>query len=118
MRYSNYLRDRSIILILNGKKQIEVSNLLKIDKSTIYRWYKRYKELGNANYLEGYKTGREGKISDISLLKKEIDQRPDISLHELAFKMNVSFMCVHRSIKKLGYSFKKSHGYIKKETKN
>lgn len=118
MRYSNDLRNKAINLVVNGKEQSEVADLLNIDKSTIYRWYKRYKELGSPNYFEGYKTGRRSKISDINLLKREINKRPDISLHELASRMNVSFMAIHRKLKKLGYSFKKSHGYTKSEIKN
>ena len=115
MRYSNDLRRKAIQLILAGKRKNWVANLFNIDNSTIYRWNSRYKELGNADYFTGYKTGRKSKITD-SDLEKEINKDPNMSLNDLGSKMEVSFMTVYRKLKKLGYSFKKSHGYIKKET--
>jgi len=42
MRYSNDLRKKVIDLVQNGKQQNEVAMLLNIDKSTVYRWNKRY----------------------------------------------------------------------------
>jgi len=118
MRYSNDLRKKAINLLLKGMKQIEVAILLSIDKSTIYRWYKRYKEIGHSNYLKGHLVGRPNKIEESSILEKAINAKPDSTLHELANKFNVSFMTIYRGIKKLGYTFKKSHGYIKNETRH
>jgi len=51
--YSNDLRSKAINLIKKGKKQTEVAELLSIDKATIFRWSKRAKELGNADF-KGY----------------------------------------------------------------
>lgn len=117
MRYSNDLRAKVIDLVKSGKEQKEVAELLDIDKSTVYRWYKRYRETGDCNHLNGYDTGRKSKISDISILEKAINTKPDSTLHELCKQFNVSFMTIYRGIKKLGYTFKKSHGYTKKEMK-
>ena len=51
--YSNDLRRKVINLIKQGKKQTEISELLSIDKATIFRWNKRTKEVGNPDF-KGY----------------------------------------------------------------
>ncbi len=120
MRYSNDLRKKVIDLVQNGKQQKEVAMLLNIDKSTVYRWNKRYSETGSANYLLDYETGRKSRISPLEYdkLQEFITTNNHLSIHDMACKLgNISRSALQRTIKKLGYTFKKSHGYIKKEMK-
>jgi transposase len=44
--HSNDLREKVIDLIKQGKHRSEISELLSIDRSTIFRWNKRFEEFG------------------------------------------------------------------------
>jgi transposase len=118
MRYSNDLRKKVVDLVQNGTQQKEVADLLKIDKFTVYRWNKRYNDTGTANYLSNYETGRKSKISPLEYdkLQEFITANNRLSIHDMACKLgNISRSAFQRTIYKMGYTFKKSHGYIKKE---
>ena len=115
--YSNDLRKKVINLIKQGKKQTEISELLSIDKATIFRWNKRANELGNADF-KGYHNNSDKIKIRPDKLEKIIKRNPSFTLAEMAIKIgNVSDVTVMNCLKKLGYSFKKSHGYIKNEMK-
>ena len=115
--YSNDLRKKVINLIKQGKKQTEISELLSIDKSTIFRWNKRSKETGNADF-KGYHNNSDKIKIRPEKLEKIIKNNPSFTLSEMAVKIgNVSNVTVMNCLKKAGYSFKKSRGYIRNETK-
>ena len=120
MIYSNDLRGKVIDLIKNGRQQKEVASLLKIDKSTVYRWNKRYNDTGTVNYISNYETGRKSKISPLEYdkLQEFITANNRLSIHDMACKLgNISRSALQRTIYKMGYTFKKSHGYIRSEMK-
>lgn len=113
--YSNDLRSKAINLIKKGKKQTEVAELLSIDKATIFRWSKRVKELGNADF-KGYHNNSDKIKIKLEKLEKIIKNNPFLTLVEIATKIgNVSDVTVMNCLNKAGYSFKKSHGYIRSE---
>lgn len=115
--YSNDLRKKVINLIKQGKKQTEIAELLSIDKATIFRWNKRFKEFGNADF-KGYHNNSDKIKIRLEKLEKIIQNNPSLTLSEMAMKIgNVSDVTVMNCLKKAGYSFKKSHGYIKREMK-
>lgn len=115
--YSNDLRKKVINLIKQGKKQKEVAEILSIDKSTIFRWNKRAKELGSADF-KGYNNNQDKVKIDLKSLEKIVKDDPSLTLWEIAVKIGgVSDVAVMKNLRKIGYSFKKSHGYIKKEMK-
>lgn len=113
--YSNDLRRKVINLIKQGKKQTEISELLSIDKATIFRWNKRAKEVGNADF-KGYHDNSDKIKIRPERLEKIIKSNPSLTLSEMAIRVGgVSDVTVMNCLKKVGYSFKKSHGYIKNE---
>ena len=115
--YSNDLRKKVINLIKQGKKQTEIAELLSIDKATIFRWNKRAKEFGNADF-KGYHNNSDKIKIRPEKLEKIIKSNPSFTLAEMAVKVgNVSDVTVMNYLKKLGYSFKKSHGYIRNKMK-
>lgn len=116
--YSNDLRKRAIMLIVDKKiPQIKVAKMLLIDKSTIYRWYKRYKEEGNFNF-RGYNGNKDKNKINLHHLEKIVNDNPHYTLWEMARKIgNITDVTILNGLKNLGYSFKKTHGYIKKEMK-
>jgi transposase len=127
MRYSNDMRKKVIELIRSGKKQTEIYKFLNISKSTIIRWYKRYKEIGNADYFVNKKSIQSNKINDLDKFKEFIDSNNDKSLLELKYlwvnykgsNKEVSKGTIHYILRnKLNYTFKKNLGYILKEMRN
>ena len=113
--YSNDLRRKVINLIKQGKKQTEISELLSIDKATIFRWNKRAKEVGNDDF-KGYHDNSDKIKIRPERLEKIIKSNPSLTLSEMAIRVGgVSDVTVMNCLKKVGYSFKKSHGYIKNE---
>jgi transposase len=115
--YSNDLRKKVINLIRQGKKQTEIAVLLSIDKATIFRWNKRAKESGNADF-KGYHNNSDKIKIRPEKLEKMIKNNPSATLAEMAIKIGgVSDVTVMNCLKKMGYSFKKSHGYIRSEVK-
>ncbi len=115
--YSNDLRKKVINLIKQGKRRSEISELLSIDRSTIFRWYKRFEEVGNIDF-KGYNNNQAKIKINHNVLEKIIKNNPSLTLLEIAKEVgNVTDVTVLNSLRRLGYSFKKSHGYIKKEAK-
>ncbi len=115
--YSNDLRRKVINLIKQGKKQNEIAELLSINKATIFRWNKRFKETGNADF-KGYHNNSDKIKIKSEKLEKIIKNNPSLTLSEIAINLGkVSDVTVLNYLKKLGYSFKKNHGYIRNVTK-
>lgn len=74
-------------------------------------------ELGNADF-KGYNTNQEKIKINQNILDNIIKNNPSLTLFEIAKRIgNVSDVTVLNSLQRLGYSFKKSHGYIKKGMK-
>ena len=116
-RYSNDLRLKVIDLVKSGRQQKEVAELLKVDKSTVYRWYKRYRDTGSV-YPKSYHNNKDKIKINPLIIWEIIKKEPSLTLWEIAKKVgNITDVTVMNCIKKLGYTFKKEHGYIKKEMK-
>lgn len=117
--YSSDIRRRVINCFKKGMKHQDISNKLDISLSTVRRYSVRYKTLGNVDVKNNIKTGRKGKINNIKDLQQFIRENNNLSLIDMAYKWgNISKSALHRAIISAGFSFKKSHGYIKKEMKS
>ena len=111
--YSQDLRLKAINLINKGKKQVHIAKMLDIDKSTIFRWNKRYKTEGDCNF-KGYNHNEDKcKINDL-IAFEELIKNNNCTLEEYSLKLgNVKREAVRMAIIKIGYSYKKNSGYIK-----
>jgi transposase len=127
MRYSNDLRNKVIELIKSGKKQTEIVKFLNISRSSVARWHSRYIKTGTASYMVNRKSLESNKINDLDKFKEFIKKYYDRSLLELQHlwsnyngnNRKVSYGTIYYVIvNKLGYTFKKSLGYIEKEMKS
>ena len=69
----------------------------------------------NADF-KGYHNNSDKIKIKLEKLEKIIKNNPSLTLVEIATKIgNVSDVTVMNCLKKAGYSFKKSHGYIRSE---
>jgi transposase len=118
--YSNDLRLKALKMIEeDGLSQKEVSKLLSINRSTIFRWKKRKDIEGDCNFKGYSKNKHKIKIKDISKFVDFLEKNKSLALADMAnkFEGNISYITIYRMIKRLGYSYKKNSGYIKNEMK-
>jgi len=103
--YSLDFRQKVITAISNNYSYREIANIFNIDKTTVYRWYKRYKE----NKLEPIITREyhSNKI-DKNKLKEYVDANSSLTLNEIGKYFNVSHYTIWYHLKKLGYVIKKN----------
>ena len=117
--YSNDLRYKALKMIDDGMQQKEVTKLLSINRSTLFRWQKRRDLEGNCDFKGYSKNHDRRKIRNISNFVNFLEDNKTLSLSEMSdnFSIKVSQMTIYRLIKKLGYSYKKNSGYILNEMK-
>ena len=118
--YSNDLRSRAINLLINKKKsQQHVADIFSVTQATISRWLASYKDQGHCNF-KGYNNNKDKiKINNPNKIRDLIEKNPFITSNEIARKLGLSVtdVTILNYIKKLGFTFKKTQGFIKKETK-
>jgi transposase len=113
--YSYDLRKRVIDLLDKGKKRKEIIGLLGISLNSVNRWIRLRKTRGDFQAIER-KSGRKRKIVDLVKFEAFIQENNHLTLHAMAEKWGgVSYRCIGSTLKRMGYTFKKNHGYIKKE---
>lgn len=103
--YSIDLRKKVIKFIEEGNSQQLATKIYTLNKATVNRWWLRYKKEGHVN--PRINQGRKARI-DMTELKKYVDAHPDSRLCDISLKFMVSINAIHRWLKKLGYSYKKS----------
>ena len=95
----------------DGMKVSEISRVMQIDESTIYRLKAKYEQTGSleANYEP---SGRKCELDEAGLetLKQLVIEHPDITLEEIRERMQLSIKKSEISNilrNKLGFTFKK-----------
>lgn len=88
----------------------EVAECFSVDTSTVYRLEKRMRETGSVETRVSQR-GRKPALSqaDIQDIDQMIQAQPDITIHELREKLqlSVSDETVRKAVLKLGYVYKK-----------
>jgi len=115
MAYSLDLRIRAMELLNSNEDIVEVSDLLGVSLSSLYRWKKR----NNSKTLKpSYPKARGAYKLDERAMVDYISSNPDAYQHEIASAMNVTKSAIQWSFKRLGITRKKRHHNTKSETKN
>ena len=96
----------------NGEKEEEIAKWLVINKSTVTKIWRLYREentIENKVYKRGRKPAFCGK--KMEQIAAKIKEQPDITLEELVerFGLNISISGLSRKLKKLDLTFKKRH---------
>jgi transposase len=102
--YSEDLRKKVMIYLNTGKSQKEVSEVFGVHRSTVSRWYNRYKKEGNyeAKKRLGCKSRLDYKEVELFVKNNEGVKLSDIGT---AFSISKGYAAV--LLKKLGFSYKK-----------
>ena len=112
--YSQDLRERVIAALEAGKTQAEVAAQFDIHKSTLEKWWYRWRETGSCEALPA-NPGPQRKLQAAeSFIRAEVKKHPDISLAELCervaeakgIRASQSMMC--RELQILNLPLKKS----------
>jgi len=103
--YSIDLRSRVIEHIKLGSSQKSTSVLFMLSKSTVGRWWGRYKEEGEIAPKSRH--GSKGKV-DSEKLKNFVIANENSTLVEIGSYFGVSACSIYRRLKKLGFSYKKN----------
>lgn len=113
--YSFDLRTKVISYLEVGHTKKEASEVFGISLKTIYNWLSLKEESGSVK-AKAVKSYEPSKIKEKDL-KEYIAAHPDVYLEEIAVVFQVSVSGIWRALKRLKISRKKSHYFIKKETK-
>ena len=115
--YSSDIRKRVAKYLSKKSKYKNIAKRLDISVSTVKRYAKIYKKDKSIKSLERKISSR--KIKNLEELEAFVKNNNHLSLSDMANKWkNISAEGLRKAIKnKLGYSFKKSLGYIRNETK-
>lgn len=112
--YSQDLRERVIAALEAGKTQAEVAAQFDIHKSTLEKWWYRWRDTGSCEALPA-NSGPKRKLQIAeSFIRTEVKKHPDVSLAELCervqeakgIRASQSMMC--RELQILNLPLKKS----------
>jgi transposase len=81
--YSQDLRERAMVALESGKSQAEVAAQLSIHKSTLEKWWYRWRGTGSCAALPPA-SGRKRTLQAFErFIRAEIKKQPDLTLAEL-----------------------------------
>jgi transposase len=81
--YSQDLRERAIAALEAGKTQAEVAVQFDIHKSTLEKWWYRWRDTGSCAALPANAGPKRKLQAAESIIRTTIKQNPDVSLAEL-----------------------------------
>lgn len=81
--YSQDLRERAIAALEAGKTQAEVAAQFSIHKSTLEKWWYRWRDTGSCEALPGNPGPKRKLQAAAEIIRAEVKKHPDVSLAEL-----------------------------------
>ena len=81
--YSQDLRERAIAAFEAGKSQAEVAAQFQIHKSTLEKWWYRWRDTGSCAALPAASGPKRTLQAAEKLIREEVKKRPDATLDEL-----------------------------------
>ena len=107
--YSQDLRERAIAALEAGKTQAEVAAQFQIHKSTLEKWWYRWRDTGSCAALPPASGPKRTLQAAEGFLREEIKKQPDLTLEELCERVQKvkglvasrSMMCRELKILKL-----------------
>ena len=106
------LRRRVMRVVNEGGRVEDVAERFQLHPTTIRRW-RRQAAVGQHEPRRGGAPPIPTKLTpgDLALLERQVQQRPGVTLRELAGMVSVAVAesTICRALKKLGYRYKKRH---------
>ena len=112
--YSQDLRERAIAALEAGKTQAEVAAQFSIHKSTLEKWWYRWRDTGSCEALPANPGPKRKLQAAEEIIRAKVKKHPDVSLAELCERVaeakgiqaSESMMC--RELQILNLPLKKS----------
>jgi len=112
--YSQDLRERALAALEAGKTQAEVAAQFQIHKSTLEKWWYRWRDTGSCAALPAASGPKRTLQAAEKFIREEVKKQPDLTLEELCERVQKakglvasrSMMC--RELKLLKLPRKKS----------
>jgi transposase len=116
--YSEDLRKRVVEARLCGRSVSEIVELYQVDDNSVYRWVAHYKKT-SSHTPKKRGTGRKPKIADMAKFEAFAKVHAHSTLTQMCSKWQgeVSEMCMSRTLKRLGWTRKKSKRITANATK-
>ena len=102
--YALDLRLKVIHYLEQGHTQRSCATVFDLHRSTIYRWWKRYRSEGHVTARK--RLGRQGKV-DPQALAQYVKAYPEKTLKQIGAHFDVSDVSIYNRLKQLGFSYKK-----------
>ena len=107
--YSQDLRERAIAALETGQTQVEVAAQFRIHKSTLEKWWYRWRDTGSCEALPAAPGPKRTQQAAERFIRAEVKKRPDVTLDELCERIqeakglqaSPSMMCRELQILKL-----------------
>ena len=107
--YSQDLRERAIAALEAGKTQAEVAAQFQIHKSTLEKWWYRWRDTGSCAALPPASGPKRTLQAAEKFIREEVKKQPDLTLEELCERVqeakgwvaSPSMMCRELKILKL-----------------
>ena len=107
--YSQDLRERAIAALEAGQTQAEVAAQFQIHKSTLEKWWYRWRDTGSCAALPAASGPKRTLQAAEKLIREELKKQPDLTLEELCERVqeakglvaSPSMMCRELKILKL-----------------
>jgi transposase len=112
--YSLDLREKVIDFLNKGKTQKEASEIFKIHRNTISRWYNRFLEEGNCEARK--RLGYKSKLNHDEI-KLFVKNNPNVKLIDIGNEFGISASHAGYLLKKLGFTYKKKPSPTWKQVK-
>jgi transposase len=109
--YSADYRKAAIEYKWNEHTFKDLKDVFRITPCIYYQWVEILEKTGMTK--SKIARTRRGKINHANL-KKAVEEKPDLYLHELSEKFNCSMVAVHKRLVQLGFTYKKRHSSIPK----
>ena len=99
--YSQDLRERAIAALEAGTTQAEVAVQFDIHKSTLEKWWYRWRDTGSCAALPAHSGPKRKLQAAESIIRAEVKKQPDVTLAELCervqeakgLRVSESMMC-------------------------
>lgn len=116
--YSHDLRQKAIEAIETGRSYLDVSESFNINRNTLSKWYRRYKETGDYSAKQGYQKGHSHQITDWEAFREFVELEGDKTQAQMAelWPEAVSEDSIRRGLKKIGFTRKKRRTPTKSKT--
>ena len=111
--YSTDLRERVVELRADGHTQQGIAQLLRMSLSTVKRYLVRYQATGSVAPTVAKRKQSTFSEAELAILEAQVEAHPSWTLHEHAAGFaeysgrRVSHMTIHRTLRHLGFTYKK-----------